>query len=147
MSVCTRWVYIELAAVPSYFATWGLNDIGPWCVGCCHCSSSGVISISGDPNVCVVWNFRQLSSLVATVVVCFCFLLKHSLVYLNSAKYDHWGVRLSAVWGRVERMFLPIRSSAGDLPHQGSGVALYDNRAMKGSSAFFRNRLTVCKLP
>ena len=54
----------------------------------------------------------------------FCFPLNCSLTCLNSRRYGHWGTRLSVVCGSVERMFLPIRSSAGDLPHQGSGVAL-----------------------
>ena len=46
--------------------------------------------------------------------------------------------------GSVDQIFLPINSSEGDLPHHGSGVALYESSARKGSVAFLRRFFTVC---
>ena len=43
-------------------------------------------------------------------------------------------------------MFLPMKSSAGDLLHHGSEVALYDRSAMNGSSVLFRRLLCLDSL-
>ena len=58
--------------------------------------------------------------------------------------YGHVGRREELGTGSVERMFLPMSSSAGDLRHHGSGVARNVSKVRKGSSAFFSSFLTVC---
>ena len=50
---------------------------------------------------------------------------------------------VSCSCGTLERITRPIRSSAGDKLHHGSGVARYESRERKGSLAFFKSFLTV----
>ena len=53
----------------------------------------------------------------------FCFSLNFQL--WDSSRYGHGGIRFSTICGSEVRMLQPIKSSAGDLPHQVSWVALY----------------------
>ena len=66
----------------------------------------------------------------------FCLFLNTPLSFLSCSKYGHMGTKLSVVCGRLVRIFVPMRSSDGDLLHQGKGVDLYESSTRCGSPAF-----------
>ena len=67
----TTGYYVELPSVASDLSTGGLNNIRSWGICRCDNAASCWTPISGDPNICINWNVREILDSVTTVKITF----------------------------------------------------------------------------
>ena len=137
-------VDVEVTPVSSDVTARGVHDVRARCV-CSHDGSSrGAVTIGVYIHICLVWYGWQVVDVMATIIVSLLFVLE--VVVSLSEVSQIWPLGHQALGClRESSPYSPAHQcSAGDLAHQGSGVARYERSARKGSSAFLRRCLIVC---
>ena len=138
------WPVVKLWTITLRMSSSSLNIVWPQASWNNNSSRNSTwTSTNTYENRSVITEFWQVMCSMTFVIMALLLLFVLAVIFWKLfCKSGHFGVEISACSGTVVLIFLPIKTLAGERPHQGRGVALYVRRVRCGSLESFKNSFT-----